>query len=309
MTFSTGYLEQVDLLLEILPLINEQPCFALKGGTAINLFVRDMPRLSVDIDLTYLPIEPREIFLENMTAEIRVLSKNIKNKKNNRYKVNEIFGKESGQLLKLLVLKDGVSIKIEPNFILRGSVFECEEKALCQKAQDQFLKYTKIKTLSFADIYGGKICAALSRQHPRDLFDIKLLLENEGITEEIRKAFVVYLASNSKPMHEILSPRQNLQEMKQLFEEGFSGMTQISVSFEDLVETQKNLKKHILESLTLNECQFLLSMKNGEADWSMINVNGVDKLPALQWKLINIKKMDKQKQKIAYEKLKAVLNN
>lgn len=49
----------MDLLLQILPIVGEESCFALKGGTAINLFIRDMPRLSVDIDLTYLPIESR----------------------------------------------------------------------------------------------------------------------------------------------------------------------------------------------------------------------------------------------------------
>jgi hypothetical protein len=46
-------------LIRVLPSIAEEACFALKGGTAINLFVRDMPRLSVDIDLTYLPVQPR----------------------------------------------------------------------------------------------------------------------------------------------------------------------------------------------------------------------------------------------------------
>lgn len=68
MSYLRGYVSQVELLLKILPIINMQDCFALKGGTAINLFIRDMPRLSVDIDLTYLPIEPREQFLKNIRA-------------------------------------------------------------------------------------------------------------------------------------------------------------------------------------------------------------------------------------------------
>ena len=56
MAFREVYRRQVQLLIRVLPSIAEEACFALKGGTAINLFVRDMPRLSVDIDLTYLPV-------------------------------------------------------------------------------------------------------------------------------------------------------------------------------------------------------------------------------------------------------------
>ena len=79
-------------------------------------------------------------------------------------------------------------IKIEPNFVLRGAIFACEEKELCEKAQDQFLKFMRIKTLSIGDLYGGKICAALDRYHPRDLFDMKLLLDSQGLTDPIRQA-------------------------------------------------------------------------------------------------------------------------
>ena len=60
------YVAQVRLLLSVLPDIAREPVFALKGGTAINLFYRDMPRLSVDIDLTYLPVADRQSSLEDM---------------------------------------------------------------------------------------------------------------------------------------------------------------------------------------------------------------------------------------------------
>jgi predicted nucleotidyltransferase component of viral defense system len=193
--YSRGHISQVGLLLKILPIINMQNCFALKGGTAINLFVRDMPRLSVDIDLAYLPIEPREQFLENITAALDTLSSNIRRKDDGQYQVNVVFTKVPRQLSKLIVSNNMTRIIIEPNFVLRGSVFECETYDLCQSAQNCF----SIETLSFVDLYGGKICAALARQHPRDLFDVKMLLENEGITESVRQAFVVYLASVLSP--------------------------------------------------------------------------------------------------------------
>jgi len=62
----TSYYRQVQLLIRLFPIIGREPCFALKGGTALNLFVRDMPRLSVDIDLVYLPIEDRDTTLKNV---------------------------------------------------------------------------------------------------------------------------------------------------------------------------------------------------------------------------------------------------
>ncbi len=306
MEYSRGYFSQVELLLRVLPVINEQDCFALKGGTAINLFIQNMPRLSVDIDLSYLPIEPREVFLENITLALYDLARNIKKSGAGAYKVNEIFTRDK-QLSKLVVLSPEARIIIEPNLVLRGSVFECEMHDLCQSAQNQFLRFCRIKTLSVADLYGGKICAALARQHPRDLFDVKLLLENNGITESIRQAFIIYLASNSKPIHEILNPNPNLQNIKKIFEEGFAGMTQLDVSYEQLIEIKPVLIKEILETLTNNERKFLLSIKKGEPDWSLLPIPGIEKLPGLAWKKMNVGKMDRQKHLEALDKLKKVL--
>jgi len=306
-SYSRGYLTQVELLLQALPVINKQDCFALKGGTAINLFIRDMPRLSVDIDLTYLPIEPREQFLKNITSALNTLAHNIKEKGEGRYQVDEVFTKEPRQLSKLIVSNNTTKIIIEPNFVLRGSVFECETHELCQRAQDEFLNFFTIKTLSFADLYGGKICAALARQHPRDLFDVKILLENEGLTESVRQAFVIYLASNSRPIHELLNPKPNLQDTRRIFEEGFIGMAVEEVSYDQLIDIRYKLIELILKSLTANERKFLLSIKAGNPDWQLIPIAGLDKLPGLRWKSLNIAKMDVEKQKIALDKLKKVL--
>lgn len=308
MSYSRGYLEQVNLLLQVLPIINEQDCFALKGGTAINLFLRDMPRLSVDIDLTYLSVEPREIFLTNMTDALNTLAGNIRKRGKGLFQVGEVFLKEPKQISKLIVFNKETRIIIEPNLILRGSVFDCETHGLCQSAQNQFLTFFQVKTLSFADIYAGKICAALARQHPRDLYDVKILLENEGILEPMRQAFVIYLASNSRPIHEILNPKPNLQNMQKIYADGFRGMTKNAITYEELVEVRYHLIKIILNELTSNEREFLLSVKEGEPKWSLIPIPGIEKLPGLAWKNINIKKMEVQKQKAALEKLKKVLD-
>lgn len=307
MSYSALYLAQVELLLKILPVINQQECFALKGGTAINLFIRDMPRLSVDIDLTYLPIEPREIFLEHIVRELKTLAKNIRDGSNNEYQVVETLSQQAPTLRKLSVMGKRAQIIIEPNLVLRGCVFDCEIHSLCKLAQSKFLNVFKIKTLSHADLYGGKICAALARNHPRDFFDVKFLLENEGLTEQIRQAMIIYIASSSRPMHELLNPEPNLQDMRALFENSFIGMTDLDISYEQLLETRYLLIKKILEDLTLNEREFLLSVKLGTPEWNLLPVHGIDKLPGLEWKVMNIKKMDLQKHQDALNKLKNVL--
>ncbi len=306
MSFQEVYKNQVALLLEVLPVLNDFQCFALKGGTAINLFIHDMPRLSVDIDLTYLPIESRDIFLQNIETELLKMKKAIEE----LGVAVKIVPMKNGSISKLQVYSNNGLIKIEPNFVLRGTVFPCEEKELCDKAQDQFLKFMRVKTLSIADLYGGKLCAALDRYHPRDLFDIKLLLENQGLTEAVRQAFIVYLASGSRPMHELLDPRiteASQQEFENTFQNEFSGMTAIPTTHKDLKDIRAHLPKLLLSSFSENERMFLIQLKSGDPDWSLLHINGIDSLPGIQWKLRNINKIPEEKKKEQLNKLKQVL--
>lgn len=306
MSFQDVYKNQVALLLEVLPVLNEFKCFALKGGTAINLFVHDMPRLSVDIDLTYLPVENRDVFLPNIETELLKMKQLIEDL---GLTVKTVFMK-NGVISKLQVYTNHAMIKIEPNFVLRGSVFPCEEKELCDKAQDEFLKFMRVKTLSVADLYGGKICAALDRYHPRDLFDIKLLLENQGLTKAVRQAFIVYLASGSRPMHELLEPRisdASQQEFENTFKNEFAGMTTTSVTHEELKDIRVLLPQLLLESFTDNERMFLMHLKSGTPNWSMLPIDGIEYLPGIQWKLQNINKISNDKKNEQLNKLKRVL--
>lgn len=307
MSFQDIYKNQVALLLEVLPVLNDFKCFALKGGTAINLFIHDMPRLSVDIDLTYLPIESRDVFLPNIEAELLKMKQLIE-----QLGVTvKIVPMKNGSISKLQVYSNHGMIKIEPNFVLRGSVFPCEEKELCDKAQDQFLKFMRVRTLSVADLYGGKICAALDRYHPRDLFDIKLLLENQGLTETVRQAFIVYLASGSRPMHELLEPRitdASQKEFENTFQNEFSGMTTIPTTHEELKNIRSHLPKLLLSSFTENERRFLIHLKSGKPDWSLLPIDGIENLPGIQWKLQNINKIPEEKRIEQLHKLRRVLD-
>jgi len=296
------YSDQVDLLLQVLPIVAKHKQFALKGGTAINLFIRDMARLSVDIDLTYLPLEPRAISLENIDTGLKSIRDEIE-----RTLTVQVMAPHFKEKLEstLVCANNKVQIKIEVNHVIRGAVYPCEKRILCNKAQEIFGRFVSLNTLSFADIYGGKVCAALDRQHPRDLFDIKILLENEGITDEVRKSFIIYLSSHNRPIVELLNP--NLTDIKDSFETDFRGMSSVECNLEELLQARQELIQIIRQSLTIEEKAFLLSLKKGTPEWELLNIPNIDKLPAIQWKLNNIRNMDKQKHILAVQKLKALL--
>ncbi len=304
MTNNNYYKKQVELLLDVLPHINKLEQFALKGGTAINLFVQNMPRLSVDIDLTYIPIEPRKTFITNLTDSLNTLQKSLIEESNQRFSVSKILSKDNQMITKLLVKGNGVEIKVEPSLVFRGFVYPNEEATLCDRAQNEFLRYVKTTMVSRADLYAGKICAALNRQHPRDLFDIKLLLNSGGINTNTRKAFVCHVACDSRPIAELLNP--NRLDISEMYEKEFKGMTAIPMKLAELLDARETLFAYIKSELSENERKFLYSIKIGEPDWDLIDIN-IEHVPAIQWKLLNIKKMDRTKHQAATDKLKSVL--
>jgi len=194
----TVFFKQAELLLRILPLIYKEEIFALKGGTAINFFLRNLPRLSVDIDLTYLPVNDRNSALNEIRNSLLLISEGIRR----RMPGTEIIQKRihgTDVVRGLVVDHEGVTIKIEPNLVLRGSVYPPEIRQLSKKAQDLFELSLQSRTLSLYDLYAGKICAALDRQHPRDLFDVHLLLKSEGLKPEIRRPSLSILLAIQGP--------------------------------------------------------------------------------------------------------------
>jgi len=298
------YFKQPQLMLRVLPHVAAEKRFALKGGTAINLFVRDMPRLSVDVDLTWLPLEPRGAALENISEALRRIANAIR-KSMSGTTVQETRAHGVDCVSKLTVSTVEATVKIEPNLVLRGAVLPSEERELCRPAEELFELSATASTLAVADLYGGKLCAALDRQHPRDIFDVKILMENEGITDEIRSAFVVYLASHDRPMSELLNPTR--KDFRQAYERQFSGMVVERVEYDELVEVRERLIDTIRGTLTENEKKFLLSIKQGQPDWNLMPVAGIDQLPGIQWKLMNIRKMKKEKHEQSTQKLREAL--
>ncbi len=303
--YSEEYKDQFLLLLKILPCLREQDNFVVKGGTAINLFYRDLPRISVDIDLTYIHIENRESTIKNMNRALNKLGLSIIKRISN-VKLNKKLSKNKEHITKLMISNGKSIVKIEPNFIFRGAVIGINKLPISKKITQEFGEFIDdIPIASFNDIYAGKICAALNRQHPRDLFDIKLLFENEGITDLLRQTFVVYLACDSRPIHELLDP--NFLDIASLYIKEFKNMTIEPVSLDELITTRRKLAQEILANLTENERKFLLSMKQGEPNFSLLPFNHLDQLPALKWKIMNVRKMDKKKHLMMLNKLRKTL--
>lgn len=300
------YRAQVDLLLQVLPYVAKEEIFALKGGTAINLFVRDLPRLSVDIDLTYLPVNSRDKALSNIQEGLGRIKNDLE--KNIRGLKVHTVPLSGGTDVKLNCQKQGAQIKIEVNTITRGNVFPTELMQVVDSVQDEFDKFAAINVVSLAELYGGKICAAVDRQHPRDIFDVKLLLENEGFNDEIWDGFKIGMISHYKPISELLSPV--LKDQGSAFENQFAGMTTVDFTYDNYLSIRKILLDTITQRLTDDDKKFLLSFEMGEPIWELFPYPILKDLPAIKWKLINIKKLinsnpKKHKQMIKY--LKSVL--
>ncbi len=298
------YYRQVQLLVRVLPLLDSEKCFALKGGTAINLFYRPMPRLSVDIDLLYLPSHGRTEALLNIRAALTRLSALIR-KTIKGIQIQNTH--EQSDALRLILQLADVRIKVELSPVIRGTVFPPEKMEVNALVEKEF-GYAEIQVASLPDLYAGKICAALDRQHPRDLFDVKYLLENEGFTEDLRKTFLVFLISHQRPMSELLSP--NRKDIRETFVAEFSQMTEDEVTVEDLEATREQLIEIIHSNMSSDERNFLLSFKARNPTWELLglsNFEEVSNLPSVQWKLINLTNMDNVKHKEAYQKLEKVL--
>ena len=163
----------------------------------------------------------------------------------------------------------------------------------------------QIPVLSEEELFAGKICAAISRQHPRDFFDIQVLLETQGVTDGIRQAFVIYLLCSPRPIHELLRP--NLIVLNNIFENEFINMTEKPVSLETLLNTREEIIKVINQMLSSSDREFILSVKKGDPDYSLMPFDNSEDLPALKWKLINILNMDKVKHQAMLKKLTVML--
>lgn len=298
------YANQVQLLVRLLPIIAAETDFALKGGTAINLFYRSLPRLSVDIDLTFLPIKDRAESLADIdTAMDRMMTA-----------INALPGVAGrriqgggGGATRIEAMAGNALVKIETSPVIRGTVFAPMLRRVSAAVEEAF-GFAETQVVSFEDLYAGKFHAALDRQHPRDLYDVKLLYEHEGLTDDLFRVFLVYVASSGRPPHELLNP--NPQPLDDVFRKEFFGMTTDPVTVQELEAVRAKFFTDIKCRLTGPSAMFLRSLQAGAPDFALIDLPDAANLPSVRWKLQNIAKFiagDADKHKAQSDALEALL--
>lgn len=280
------YVDVVRLLLAVAPVIFESPRFALKGGTALNLFVQDLPRLSVDIDVVFtdhaMEREPALIAIGNdlQTAKAKL----------ERMGYSAMIRKtQKGDEVKLLVADQASQIKVEVNFVFRGTLLPVTQRALVSSARTLFTTSMELPVLAIPELYGSKLVAALDRQHPRDWFDVAAMIDSHGLEATMVDCFVAYIAGHNRPIHEVLF--SNDLPLDEIFNSDFFGMTAADIPLQRLIETRQHIRQELPKVLTdVHRC-FLLSFVRAEPDWSLMPFEHLKDMPAIRWKLLNLKKL------------------
>lgn len=303
MPLSERYRRHVALLIAAMPFVAVERDFALKGGTAINLFVRDMPRLSVDIDLTYLPVAGRRESLAAIDAAMKRMAHAIRTGLRGA-RVTEVLNERERIVTKLTVQRGEAQIKIEVTPVLRGCVFAPDTRGVSPAVEEAF-GFAETQVVSFADLYAGKMIAALDRQHPRDLYDVGALLAHEGMTNDLRRAFLVYLVSHHRPMSEVLAPRR--KDLVQEFALSFEGMTAEPVPLAALEAAREQLIAAIVGGMPAAHRDFLLDFKRGVPDWDGIGLPHAADLPAVKWRQLNLDRLPEAARARLVDKLATAL--
>lgn len=292
---NSEYARKVEILLRMIPLVTEEGVFAVHGGSAINLFVRNLPRYSVDIDLTYIPLEDRNSSFAHIGEHLKSIAMNAKKAFRGMHIV------EKPDICKLLCEYQGRQIKIEVNQTKRGIIGgNVIRKPVCDKAQEEFGLYCETDIVPMTLLYGGKIAAALSRQHPRDLFDVKYM---EYPLARTREGLLFCLLGSDRPIHESFAP--SLIDQHDALVNQFEGMTDTPFSYEEFEQTRDKLIRDVNALMTSEDKAFLLSFESAEPDWDHFEFEHFQNYPSVQWKLQNLQKLKSQNpDKLAAESLK-----
>mgnify|MGYP003656903318 FL=1 len=175
--------------------------------------------------------------------------------------------------------------------------------AVSEKVEDQF-SFAETLVVSRDDLYAGKLVAALDRQHPRDLFDVRDLLAHEGISDTLRQAFLVYILSHNRPAAEVLAPRR--KEIEQEFQNNFVGMTAAPVRIEDLISTREEMIEIVVGQMPQDHREFLIGVERGNVRWQLADLQEVAELPAVRWKLSNLDKVSPDRRETFAANLAAI---
>jgi len=284
-TWDKRYTDRVQLLVDILPTLAKETRFALKGGTAINLFEHDLPRLSVDIDLTWLPMQDFAQDVTQISDALRQLAQ-LLSAPPLKLQVQTSASEKGGFINRLIASRGRTRVQIETTPVMRGTVHPVRMMTVQPQVEDAF-GFASAQVLDFADLYAGKMAAALSRQHPRDLFDIGLLLADPRADERLWRTFLVYMTCSPKPAWEMLVPNEP-KDFEAIYEAHFKGMTAVPTSAEMLLGYRGSLLRRIAEWFTPESKEFLKSVEMEEPDFNLIALPQAAGMPAVKRKLQNL---------------------
>lgn len=298
------YIERVGLLVEILPTLAFDQRFALKGGTAINLFERNLPRLSVDIDLTWLPCgefaEDSVLIAESLNTLAEALRAAPL-----RLQV-QTSGAPGAQINRIIASRGRARVQIETSPVMRGAVHTVRTMTV-QPAVEADFGFAQVQALHFEDLHAGKLAATVARQHPRDLFDMGPLLDHDQLNADLWRTFLVYLTCSPKPAADMLAPEEP-KDFVAIFDAHFRGMTAEPTSTAELLGIRDRLLRKIASLLDDASCDFLLSVEREAADFTLIGLPQAAALPAIRRKQENLSARSNSKRDADYRKLDETLS-
>lgn len=285
-TVNDRYLRVAGLLVRVAPVVFHGGRMALKGGTALNLFVREMPRLSVDLDLVFTDgAKQRAHALACIAADLRTAAQTLCA---GGFQAR-ILATAAGDDVRMVVRRGDVEVKVEVNHVMRGTLRPVHPRRLVDAARRVLLADVTLPLLHDDEIYAGKLVAALDRQHPRDLFDVVQLFAHGGISAGMRRCFVAYLACHNRPIHEVLFTVE--KDVTLAFEREFSGMTVQEIGLESLLEARTRLLHELPRSLDADERAFLHSLARAEPDYARLGFPNLADLPAMRWKVHHLREL------------------
>jgi hypothetical protein len=247
----------------------------------ITFVIASCDNFSVDIDVTYTPVKSREESFTEIHKNLSLLKEKIK-----AIVPNIVIAEKPN---KIYCTQKGLMVKIEVSGTKRGLIEPSEMRSLCVKAQNEFETSNKARIVSLSQLYGGKITAALDRQHPRDLFDVKLMFNVVTDFAQVKKGFLYCLLGGDRPIVESLSPNR-IDQQETLIKQ-FSGMTDIPFSYSDYEETREHLIDFIHSNLTREDKEFLIAFEAGDNLSQFTDYQEYLQFPSVQWKLHNISKL------------------
>jgi hypothetical protein len=182
-----------------------------------------------------------------------------------------------------------VNAKIEVNYNFRGTLIPPRAVRITESARRVFAADFSIPTLAKEELYGGKLVAALDRQHPRDFFDVREMFFGGHFDPGVVDCFICYLAGHNRTVHDVLFSTD--KNFSAIYEEQFVGMTARPVSIAELEQARADLRAALDRHLQDRHKQFLLGLVRLEPEWDLMPFAHLRELPALKWKLLNLEQL------------------